>query len=125
MKNLAQLECYKPGCVLLTSRNSIIAIRQLYRSSEIVTRLLGGKRSTSVWSTKNNNTSSRRYIDSVLRPVALSSLRQNQKRANFIDQHDNAPAHTARLTVNFQVANIIFVLDRPPLSQDMSAIKLF
>ena len=124
MKNLAQLECYKPGCVLLTSRNSINAIRQLYRSSEIVTRLLGGKRSTSVWSTKNNNTSSRRYIDSVLRPVALSSLRQNQKRANFIDQHDNAPAHTARLTVNFQVANIIFVLDRRPLSQDMSAIKL-
>ena len=30
----------------------------------------------------------------------------------------------ARLTVNFLVANIIFVLDRPPLSQDMSAIKL-
>ena len=58
--------------------------------------------------------------------MTLSSLRQNQKRANFIhaDQHDNAPAHTARLTVNFQVANIIFALDRPPLSQDMSAIKL-
>ena len=124
MKNLAQMECYKPGCVLLTSRNSIIAIRQIYRSSEIVTRLLGGKRSTSVWSTKNYNTSSRRYIDNILRPVALSSLRQNKKRANFIDQHDNAPAHTARLTVNFQVANIIFVLDRPPLSEDMSAIKL-
>ena len=58
-------------------------------------------------------------------PVALSSLRQNQKRANFIDQHYNAPAHSVHLTVNFQVANIIFaVLDRPPLSQDMSAIKL-
>ena len=56
--------------------------------------------------------------------MALSSLRQNQKRENFIDQHDNAPAHTARLTVNFQAANIIFVLDRPPLSQDMSVIKL-
>ena len=56
--------------------------------------------------------------------MALSSLCQNQKRANFIDQHGNAPAHTARLTVNFQVANIMFVLDRPPLSQDMSAIKL-
>ena len=68
--------------------------------------------------------SSRRYIDSILCPVALFSLRQNQKRANFIDQHDNAPAHTARLTVNFQVANILFVLGRRPLSQDMSAIKL-
>ena len=56
--------------------------------------------------------------------MALSSLCQNQKRANFIYQHENAPAHTARLTVNFQVANIMFVLDRPPLSQDMSAIKL-
>ena len=68
--------------------------------------------------------SSRRYIDSILRPVALSSLTQNHKRANFIDQHDNAPAQSARLTVNFQFANIIFVLDRPPLSHDMSAIKL-
>ena len=47
-----------------------------------------------------------------------------QKRANSIDQHDNASAHTDRLSVNFQVANIFFVLDRPPLSQDMSAIKL-
>ena len=68
--------------------------------------------------------SSRRYIDSVLCPVALSPLCQNEKTANFIGQHGNAPAHTARLTVNFQVAYIIFVLDRPPLSQDMSAIKL-
>ena len=51
-------------------------------------------------------------------------LRQIRKRVNFIYQHDNAPAHTARLTVNFQVTDIIFVLDRPPLSQDMSAIKL-
>ena len=120
MKNLAQLECYKPGCVLLTSRSSIIAIlpqRSLPGSWD-------GKRSTSVRSTKNYNTSSRRYIDSVLCPVVLSSLHQNQKRANFIDQNDNAPAQSARLTVNFQVANIIFVLDRPPLSQDMSAIKL-
>ena len=56
--------------------------------------------------------------------MALSPLRQNQKRANSIDQHDNVPAHTAHLTVNFKVANIIFVLDRPPLSKDMSAIKL-
>ena len=68
--------------------------------------------------------SSRRYIDNVLLPVALSSLCQNQRRANFIDQHYNAPAHTARLTINFQVANIILVLDRPSLSQDMSAIEL-
>ena len=67
---------------------------------------------------------SRRYIDSIFRPVALSSLTQNQKRANFIDQNDNAPVQSALLTVNFQFANLIFVLDRPPLSQDMSAIKL-
>ena len=110
--------------MLLTSRNCIIAIRQLYRPSEIVPGYWDGKRSTSVWSTKNYNTSSRRYIDSVLRPVALSSLRQNQKRANSKDQYDNAPAGTARPTVEFQVANIIFVLDRPPLSRDMSAMKL-
>ena len=82
------------------------------------------KKSTPVWSTKNYNTSSRRYIDSLLRPVALSYLHQNQRTANFIDQHDKAPVHTASLTVNFQAANIILVLDRPPLSQEMSAIKL-
>ena len=81
-----------------------------------------GKRSTPTWSTKNCNTSPRRYIDSLLRPVALSSLRQNQKRGNFIG-HDNAQAHTVHLTVNFKAANIILVLDRPPLSQDMSAIE--
>ena len=124
MKKLAQLECYKPGCVLLTSHNNVIANRQLYRSPEIVTRLLGRRRSTSVWSTKNYNTSSRRYIDPILRPVALSSLTQNKKRANFIDQHNNAPAQSARLTVSFQFENIISVLDRPLLSQDMSVIKL-
>ena len=56
--------------------------------------------------------------------MALFSLRQNQKTANFIDQNDNASVHSVRLTVNFQVANIIFVLDRPPQSQEMSAIKL-
>ena len=123
MKNLAQLEFNKPGCVLLTSRNIIIAIRQLCRSSETLTGYCDGKRSTPVWSTKNYITSSRRYNDNVLRPVVLSSLRQNQRRANFIDQHYNAPAITGRLTINFQVANIILVLDRPSLSQDMSAIE--
>ena len=70
------------------------------------------------------NTLSRRYIDSALRPVALSSLRQNQRKANFIDQHYNAPAHTVRLTVNFQAANIILVIDRLSLSQGRSAIEL-
>ena len=69
-------------------------------------------------------TSSRGHIYRVLCPAALSSSRQNQRRANCIDQHDNDPAHAARLTVNFQAANIVLVLDRPPLFQDMSAIEL-
>ena len=56
--------------------------------------------------------------------MALYSLRQNQRRAKFIDQHDNAPARNARLTVNFQSANIILVLDRPPLSKHKSAVEL-
>ena len=124
MENLTLLECYKPGCVLLTSRNSLLPSVNYTGPQRSLPGYWDGKRSISVWSTKNYNTSFRRYIDSVLRPGALSCLRQNEKRANFIDQHDNAPAHTARLIVNFQVANIIFVLDRLPLSQDMSAIKL-
>ena len=125
MKNLAQLECYKSGCVLLTSRNIIIAIRQLCTCPQrSLPGYCDGKRSTPAWSTKNYYTSSRRYIDSLLRPVALSSLRQNQRTANFIDQHNDAQPHTASLTVTFQVANIILVLERPPLSRDMSAIKL-
>ena len=65
-----------------------------------------------------------RKINSSYDTETLSSLRQNKKRANSIDQNDNASVHTARLTVNFHVANIIFVLGRPPLPQDMSAIKL-
>ena len=68
--------------------------------------------------------SSRRYIDRLLRPVALSYLHLNQRTANLIDQHDNASVHTASLTVNFQAANMNLLLDRPPLSQDMSAIKI-
>ena len=39
-------------------------------------------------------------------------------------QHDNALAHTARLTVNFLATNRILVLDKPPLSPDMSPIEL-
>ena len=39
-------------------------------------------------------------------------------------QHDNAPAHTACLTVNFLAANRILVLDYSPLSPDMSPIEL-
>ena len=38
-------------------------------------------------------------------------------------QHDNAPAYTARLTVNFLAASRVQVLDWPPLSPDMSPIE--
>ena len=41
MDDLAQLECYKLGCMLLASPDIIIAIRQLYNISESVTMLLG------------------------------------------------------------------------------------
>ena len=41
MNDLAQLECYRLGCVFLTSHDIKIAIRQFYSASEIVTRLLG------------------------------------------------------------------------------------
>ena len=41
MNDLAQLECQKLGCVFLTLTDIIIAIRQLYGTSKIVTRLLG------------------------------------------------------------------------------------
>ena len=38
-------------------------------------------------------------------------------------QHDKAPAHTARHTVNFLAANKVQVLDWLPLSLDMSPIE--
>ena len=41
MNDLLHLESYMPGCVFLTSRDIIIAIRQLYSASKIVNRLLG------------------------------------------------------------------------------------
>ena len=46
MNNLAQLEFYEPGCVLLISRNVIITIRQLYRyqtSGMVKDRLRSGQ----------------------------------------------------------------------------------
>ena len=70
----------------------------------------------------NGNVNTRRYIDYVLRPVALPILRQNHRRGNFMHQV-NAPAHAARLTVNFLAANTIQVLDWPSLSQDISQIE--
>ena len=41
MNDLAQLECYRLGCVFLPSHDIKIAICQFYSASEIVTRLLG------------------------------------------------------------------------------------
>ena len=38
-------------------------------------------------------------------------------------QHDNVPAHTGRLTVNFLAADRIQVFDWPPLSPDMSPME--
>ena len=67
----------------------------------------------------NGNVNARRYIDNVLRPVALPFLRQNYKRGNFI-----YPAHSARLIVNFLATNRIPVLDWPSFSPDMSPIEL-
>ena len=69
------------------------------------------------------NTSPRRCIDSIYRPVALSSLLLHQRRANFIDQHDNAPAHTARLTVKFKAANIILMLDMSVIELLIATLK--
>lgn len=68
----------------------------------------------------NGNVNARRYIDNVLRPVALPFLQQNYRRGNFIYQHDNAPAHSARLTVNFLATNRIPVLDWPSVSRHVS-----
>ena len=71
----------------------------------------------------HGNVNARRYIDNVLRPVALPFLRQNNRRGNFIYQDDYAQPHSARLTVNFLATNWIPVLDWPSLSPDMSSIE--
>lgn len=72
----------------------------------------------------NVNVNARRYIDNVLRLVALPFLRQNYRRGKFIYQHDNTQAHSARLTVSFLATNrISLVLDWPSLSPDMSPIE--
>ena len=55
--------------------------------------------------------------------MELPFLRQNYTRGNCIYKHDNAPAHNARLTVNFLATNRIPVLDWPSLSPDMSPIE--
>ena len=107
---------------------------QRFTENYVLKRNRGGGGSVHVWAgitqfnktnlvILNGNVNARRYIDNVLRPVALPFLHQNHRRGNFIYQHDNAPAHTARLTVNFLAANRVQVLDWPPLSPDMSPIE--
>lgn len=67
----------------------------------------------------HGNVNARRYIDDVLRPVAVPFLHQN----NAVFQHDNAPAHRARLTTQFLVENAIQTIPWPSLSPDMSPIE--
>ena len=107
---------------------------QRFAENCVQKRNRGGGGSVHVWSgitqfnkndlvILNGNVNARRYIDNVLRPVALLFLRQNYRRGNFIYQHDNALAHGARLTVNFLATYRIPVLDWRSLSPDMSSIE--
>ena len=57
--------------------NCHLSTVQVLRDRYQATGAVDSKRSTPVWSTKNYDMSSRRYIDSVLHPVALSFLHQN------------------------------------------------
>ena len=65
----------------------------------------------------NVNVNARRYIDNVLRPLALPFLRQTHTNMTM------PQAHIAHLTVNFLAANRIQVLEWPPLSLDMCPIE--
>ena len=107
---------------------------QRFTENYVQKRNCGGGGSVHVWAgitqfsktslvILNGNVNARRYIDNVLRPVALPFLHQNHRRGNFFYQHDNAPAHTARLTVNFLAANRVQVFDWPLLSPDKSPIE--
>ena len=53
------------GTLFLTSRDTIIAIRQLFFASEIITRPLGQLKMTQTWSAKNNNLTSRHQLTSI------------------------------------------------------------
>lgn len=71
----------------------------------------------------NGNVNANTYIQTVLQPVLLPFIQQHFPNGNFEFQHDNAPAHRARITTQFLQANQINVLDWPPLSPDMSPIE--
>lgn len=67
------------------------------------------------------NLNAQRYIDTVLRPVAVPFLQQQQRGTIF--QHDNARPHTAAVTRNFLINNNIQTLPWPACSPDMNPIE--
>ena len=68
----------------------------------------------------DQNLNAQRYIDQVLRPVALPFL---QRHRRILLQQDNARPHTARVTQQFLAINNVNVLPWPARSPDMSPIE--
>ena len=74
--------------------------------------------------TLNGNVNAKRYIDNVLRPVALLFYDKIIGQVTLNTNMINASAHSAaRLYVNCLATNRIPVLDWPSLSPDMSPIE--
>ena len=71
----------------------------------------------------NRNVNAQTYVDDVLHPVAIPFLRRHFPRGQCIYQHDNAPAHRARLTNDFLQQNNVRCMDWPALSPDMAPIE--
>ena len=71
---------------------------------------------------RGNGITAQRYINQVLRPVAVPYIQQHN---NLVLQHDNARAHSARQTVAFLQQNNIRVVPWPALSPDLNPIEHF
>ena len=71
----------------------------------------------------NRNVTADSYINDVLNPVALPFIRHHFPRGGVTFQHDNAPAHRARLTTAHIQNNNVNVMDWPALSPDMAPIE--
>ena len=81
-----------------------------------------GEKLLVIWEKKDwGSIRARTYIDHILQPVILPFLQRQSRPVIFMD--DNAPAHTAQLTVKFKKDNLIHALNWPSGSPDLNPIE--
>jgi len=70
----------------------------------------------------NGNLNAQKYCDSIIQPHVIPYFNQMVNRRNKF-MHDNAPAHTARITTQALVQSAVSVIEWPAFSPDCNPIE--